>query len=77
MRVLQWRRGRLVKVTLAGAVTLLTFVLIIKNMDSASHGANKFHKEAEKEIIRGQPAQKLRQPHHSYPDDLPVFLGKN
>lgn len=79
MRVLQWRRGRVAKFGAAAAVALVVLIIIVHNQmgsesswgeDDLSPGVGP---NSEKRVggLRGMG----RQPHHSYPNELPVFLG--
>ena len=78
MRVLQWRRGRVAKFGAAAAVGLIILVVLVHNHlgSDASWGDGDLPLAGNSEKRVGGLRGLGRQPHHSYPDELPVFLGQ-
>lgn len=81
MKVLQWRRGRLLKTLAAGVTLLVVLGLILKHAgsDLGSEEAGRGHGGAGGDLRGGAGAAEhlrgARVPHKSYPEEIPVFKG--
>ncbi len=82
MRVLQWRRGRMLKVGLFGTVVLLVLIVLIRSLDGPNNrkdGRDNLSSDLAAAVVRshdnsGNDAPRYL-PHNSYPDEIPVFVG--
>ena len=81
MKLIQWRRGRVLKFALGGSAALLFIGLVFRHLGGQEGGAaaalndpfQAMRIRDPNEVIRGG---KRRVPHQSYPGQVPIFLGK-
>lgn len=75
MRVLQWRRGRVLKSALIVAGFLVAGILLVRSLAGGPGHQGAAGPLQEALVVRGKPEGNGRVPNKSYPDDLAVFVG--
>ena len=68
MRVVQLRRGRIIKFTAIGLFALVVLIVLANQFGPSNFGSEPF--------ASALSGQKQIKPGQSYPDDLPAFRGK-
>ena len=71
MRVVQFKRSRVIKFLLIGITVLAGLILVLKNFQTELNLGSDFL--AQKQIVVGNPGSQAR--HVSHPEEIPVFKG--